>query len=438
MLLGSLLFLLKQANDEFKQIYAIEFPLLQTVSASVRLMDQSKEVLHDMVRTGHPNNELLAEYLSVKEALVQSLEDLGKYLHRSRLKRMDSDIAGFKEILDSDEKLLSLLKKSQTVEAKEEYENNFLPKFDKFRDDLTQVAFLISTQDEETLEENRLKFYSYSLASVFGLIVATLLWIHIFYMYRKSVAARALAERELEIQRARNIHSSKLSALGEMAGGVAHEINTPLATIRMTAENCEYLLSEGDLKKEVFSQSLDRIIKTVDRIAKIVLSLKTFSRDGSNDRFELVSCKKILEEVLSFSAERFKSNEVEVRSNFEDVSVYCQQIQIEQVLLNLLNNSFDAVQNVERKWIEITAKRQGDMLRIEVKDSGERIPEDVEKKLMSPFFTTKEIGKGTGLGLSVSLGIAKRHGGNLYYDSECDHTCFVLLLPLTHKETIAS
>jgi C4-dicarboxylate-specific signal transduction histidine kinase len=151
-----------------------------------------------------------------------------------------------------------------------------------------------------------------------------------------------------------------------------------------------------------------------------------------------VSCKKILEEVLSFSAERFKSNEVEVRSNFEDVSVYCQQIQIEQVLLNLLNNSFDAVQNVERKWIEITAKRQGNMLRIEVKDSGERIPEDVEKKLMSPFFTTKEIGKGTGLGLSVSLGIAKRHGGNLYYDSECDHTCFVLLLPLTHKETIAS
>jgi C4-dicarboxylate-specific signal transduction histidine kinase len=436
-LLGSLLFLLKRANDEFRQIYSVEFPLLQTVSASVRLMDQAESLLRVMTISDRPSADVIAEYLSVKEALVQSLEEVQIYIAQSRLKKMNN-LASFKSVLDSDEKLIELVQKGRIQLARAEHSTVLLPKLDKFREEVSQVAYLISTQDEERLEENRLRFYYYSVTSLIGFIVAAFLWIHIFYMYRKSVADRAVAEKELEVQRARNVHSSKLSALGEMAGGVAHEINTPLATIRMTAENCEYLLSDGDMKKEVFEQSLSRIIKTVDRIAKIVLSLKTFSRDGSNDKFERVSCKKILDEVLSFSSERFKSNEVEIRTDIDDIEFYCQQIQIEQVLLNLLNNAFDAVQSVDKKWIKISAKAEGGMLRIVVMDSGEKIPPEVEQKLMSPFFTTKEIGKGTGLGLSVSLGIAKRHGGNLFYDNQTGNTAFVLLLPITSKETVAS
>jgi len=430
LLFGTLLYLLNEANNEFHQIYSVEFPLLQTVSTSVRLTDQSKDLLTILVVSKNRNAELIAEYVSVKEGLLQSLKDVETYQRKSRLKNLDAELGDLNSVFDADLQVLKHLEKSEMDQAKNEYFNVLLPKLESFREKLAQVAFLLSTQNEKKLEDNRVRFYYYSIGTLAGLVIAAFLWIHIFYMYRKSVADRALAEKELEVQRARNVHNSKLSALGEMAGGVAHEINTPLATIRMTAENCEYMLETGELDKEVVGQSIARIIKTVDRIAKIVLSLKTFSRDGSNDKFENVSAKKILDEVLSFSAERFKSNDVEVVVDVDDTEIYCQQIQIEQVLLNLLNNAFDAVKSVEKKWIKISGKQDANMLKISVFDSGERIQPEVEKRLMSPFFTTKEIGKGTGLGLSVSLGIARRHGGNLFYDSNQEHTCFVLTLPL--------
>lgn len=430
-LFGSLLYLLKNANDEFQQIYSTEFPLLQTVSTSVRLTDQLKDLLNILVVGNVKNPELAAEYVSVKEGLMQSLNDVEIYRKKSILKNLDAELGNLTSDFEADSQLLAYMEKNEMVRAKNEYFTVLVPKIEIFREKLAQVAFLLSTQNEKKLEENRVRFYSYSVATLVGLAVAVLLWVHIFFMYRKSVADRAIAEKELELQRARNVHNSKLSALGEMAGGVAHEINTPLATIRMTAENCEYLLTNGELSKETATASINRIMNTVDRIAKIVLSLKTFARDGSNDKFDNVSAKKILEEVLTFSAERFKSNDIEVLTDVDDVQVFCQQIQVEQVLLNLLNNAFDAVKNVERKWIKIVGKTEEDMFKISVFDSGERIPIDVEKKLMSPFFTTKEIGKGTGLGLSVSLGIAKRHGGNLFYDGSQENTCFVLTLPLT-------
>jgi C4-dicarboxylate-specific signal transduction histidine kinase len=430
LLFGTLLYLLKEANDEFQQIYSVEFPLLQTVSTSVRLTDQSKDLLNILVVSKNKNAELIAEYVSVKEGLLQSLKDVETYQRKSRLKNLDAELGDLNSVFDADLQVLNHLAQSEMDSAKNEYFNVLLPKLENFREKLAQVAFLLSTQNEKKLEDNRRRFYYYSLGTLIGLIIAAFLWIQIFYMYRKSVAERAQAEKELEVQRARNIHNSKLSALGEMAGGVAHEINTPLATIRMTAENCEYMLETGELNKDVVAQSVARIIKTVDRIAKIVLSLKTFSRDGSNDKFENVSAKRILDEVLSFSAERFKSNEIEVIADVDDIEIYCQQIQIEQVLLNLLNNAFDAVKSVDKKWIRISGKPDANMLKISVFDSGEKIPADVEQKLMSPFFTTKEIGKGTGLGLSVSLGIARRHGGNLFYDGNQENTCFVLTLPL--------
>lgn len=434
-LFGTLLYLLKNANDEFQQIYSVEFPLLQTVSTSVRLTDQSKDLLNILVMGKIKNPELTAEYVSVKEGLIQTLNDVEIYRNKSILKNLDAELGDLTSDFDADSKLLAYMAKNEMDKARNEYFTVLVPKIENFREKLAQVAFLLSTQNEKKLEDNRVRFYSYSIATLVGLTIAVSLWIHIFFMYRKSVADQALAEKELEIQRARNVHNSKLSALGEMAGGVAHEINTPLATIRMTAENCEYMLENGELNKDMVAASTDRIIKTVDRIAKIVLSLKTFARDGSNDKFDNVSAKKLLEEVLTFSAERFKSNDIKVLVDVDDVEVFCQQIQIEQVLLNLLNNAFDAVKNAEQKWVKIIGKVEGKMLMISVFDSGERIPSDVEKKLMSPFFTTKEIGKGTGLGLSVSLGIARRHDGNLYYDSAQENTCFVLTLPL--KEPVS-
>lgn len=113
----------------------------------------------------------------------------------------------------------------------------------------------------------------------------------------------------------------------------------------------------------------------------------------------------------------------------EDLEIECRIIQIEQVLLNLLNNSFDAAQKSEEKWIRVEAIEFGDYIDIKVVDSGPRIPEEVADKIMQPFFTTKELGKGTGLGLSISTGIMKNHKGGLFLDRTASNTTFVMRLP---------
>lgn len=109
------------------------------------------------------------------------------------------------------------------------------------------------------------------------------------------------------------------------------------------------------------------------------------------------------------------------------------QAQIEQVLLNLLNNSFDAIQSTPDRWIHITARLENHRVLILVTDSGTGIPNDVQQKMLQPFFTTKEVGKGTGLGLSISKGIIEDHQGQLYYDPKNKNTCFVIDLPEIKK-----
>lgn len=112
-----------------------------------------------------------------------------------------------------------------------------------------------------------------------------------------------------------------------------------------------------------------------------------------------------------------------------DLVIRCRQVQISQILLNLLGNACDAISDRSVRWIQISAEKTHDGVRILVTDSGDGIPKEVAAKLFQPFFTTKERGKGTGLGLSISQGIVKAHSGSLAIDSNCKSTRFVLFLP---------
>jgi C4-dicarboxylate-specific signal transduction histidine kinase len=104
------------------------------------------------------------------------------------------------------------------------------------------------------------------------------------------------------------------------------------------------------------------------------------------------------------------------------------------VLLNLLNNAFDAVCDLPKPWVQVEANAVGNHVEISVTDSGSGIPAEIRNRIMQPFFTTKEAGKGTGLGLSISHGIASEHGGKLYIDEQSPHTRFVLVLPSRQEE----
>lgn len=247
----------------------------------------------------------------------------------------------------------------------------------------------------------------------------------------EDITAKKLTEEALKQSQMRNIESSRLSALGVMAGGIAHEINNPLSVIGLNATLIKELLKDEEVNKAKAIQSAENIEQTVHRIARIIKGLRTFARDTRSDPFEEVSLKTIVDDTLAFCLERFKERGIEVRLNIgnEAILLECRAAQISQVLLNLLNNAFDAIENLNDKWIQIDVIEEIDLITLSITDSGLGIKKEDQEKMMLPFFTTKPVGKGTGLGLGISKGIVESHRGTLRFDASSINTRFVVTLP---------
>lgn len=251
----------------------------------------------------------------------------------------------------------------------------------------------------------------------------------IAYVYEKS---RTEVQNELLRQKEALIQTSKMAALGEMSSGMAHEVNNPLAIIVGKTSRLKKLIERKSLSEEELITELQKIDEASNRIGKIVSGLRTFSHQSENESFNSVELEKIFSDILSLCHEKMKYNNIDLTINFEsakDTFIHARQSQVEQVLLNLINNSFDAIQNLTEKWIQISATIENNRVYIHVIDSGKGIADPIRQKMMQPFFTTKEVGKGTGLGLSISTGIIQQHQGKLYYDEKSPNTRFVIELP---------
>ncbi len=229
------------------------------------------------------------------------------------------------------------------------------------------------------------------------------------------------------------LNASKMSALGEMAGGIAHEINTPLAIIGMKIEQLSESLEENDFTVEELKNSFEVIKKTTNRIAKIVSGLRFFARDGSALPVVKVNLDSIVEETLSFCSEKMRLGNIKLTVHRtyinEKIFLHCRAVEISQVLLNLLNNASDAIREFPEKWIQLNIIENDNTVEINITDCGAGIPKGIVNKIMQPFFTTKEVGKGTGLGLSISRGIIDSHSGKFFLDENCANTKFVVILP---------
>jgi C4-dicarboxylate-specific signal transduction histidine kinase len=256
---------------------------------------------------------------------------------------------------------------------------------------------------------------------------ATLLWDKRGRLIGVVLVIRDL--REVVGLRNRLLTSARLAAVGQLAAGIAHEINNPLAYIGANLRTLReqwlglaeaWRAGEGKLAlEEVFEDGvamLDESLEGVDRTAAIVRDVRVFSHSGGDSR-ERLDPNELVERALRV-AEPHVRHRARIERALGDVPpVEGSRRELEQVLLNLLINAGQAIRPGDEGVVRVSTRRRGDEVEIAVADNGCGIPPDVIERIFDPFFTTKAVGEGTGLGLSISHEIVRRHGGRLRVDS---------------------
>ena len=254
---------------------------------------------------------------------------------------------------------------------------------------------------------------------------------HQYLAIRQDITALKEAQRTILEQQSQLIASSKLSAIGEMSATITHEINNPLGVILGRSEMIKTLLSKGNIDMEKLNRLVDTIEITAKRIEKIINSMKTLAHEGQEDPFDKTPIRSMIGDLQDLFSDKFQSRGIQFTTNEYDqsISFECRSHEIMQILVNLLNNSVDAITDKEKKWIRLDISQKGNEVEISVMDSGPGIPKEIIEKLFMPFFSTKRVQYGTGLGLSISRSLIQRHQGKLEYDSLSPFTRFVITLP---------
>lgn len=250
----------------------------------------------------------------------------------------------------------------------------------------------------------------------------------------RDVTQTKILEQQIETEHAKQFESARLASLGEMAGGIAHEINTPLAIIATSSQLLKIEAQKENIAAENVIKQVQRIMLTIDRISKIIKSLRSLARDGSHDSLENSPVETIVHNTLSLCSDQFQNHGIDLQVNIQkDLYIHCRSVQISQVLLNLLNNAFYAVthQKNHAPTIIVSAEKTSDNhIEIAVVDSGLGIPPELRTKIFEPFFTTKVAGEGTGLGLSISKNLVISNKGDLYLDTSSERTRFCMSFPI--------
>lgn len=215
------------------------------------------------------------------------------------------------------------------------------------------------------------------------------------------------------------LHSAeKLASIGQLAAGVAHEINNPLGTIMVYAGLLKKLCDKHKIEADI-GGDLEMIMGEANRCKNIVANLLNFARQGKLNvtTFDIIAEVKVIMKKLSVTG---KLDGVSVEINLPETAIIIQgdRDQIEQVIANLVLNAVDAMADKQTREIRIRHEDLGENLKIYFADSGGGIKKEHFSKLFTPFFTTKEAGKGTGLGLAIAYGIMKMHKGDINFKSE--------------------
>jgi two-component system NtrC family sensor kinase len=273
------------------------------------------------------------------------------------------------------------------------------------------------------------------LASVAVLVAGGLIAVNAIGLARKTVRTIQAADRKKERMAEQMYQTGKLAAIGELAAGVAHEINNPVAIMVEEAGWIGDLLQGDALESHPDRPEIERAARQIQaqgkRCKEITHKLLSFARE-THFSFTEVDLPALIADVVQISAKRAEYAGVSIRTDVQsDLSaVLLPQTELQQVLFNLVNNALDVMEG-SGGTLTISATREDGTLRIAVADTGPGIPKEDQQKIFDPFFTTKPVGKGTGLGLSICYGIVTRIGGDIRVHSAPGRgATFVVSLPL--------
>lgn len=228
------------------------------------------------------------------------------------------------------------------------------------------------------------------------------------------------------------LHSAeKLASIGQLAAGVAHEINNPLGSIMLYASMLKRKLEKAGCENQS-SEDLSMIMEEANRCKNIVSNLLNFARQGQL-RVSEVNIAEILKSIISTLSinPEYKDVSFNINESTDNSNIGGDSDQIKQVFINLLVNAVEAVESCEKKEITVNIQRTDEFLISEITDSGCGIPQENVAKIFTPFFTTKKMGKGTGLGLAITYGIVKMHKGDIRVKSvEGKGTTFTIKIPV--------
>ncbi len=260
-----------------------------------------------------------------------------------------------------------------------------------------------------------------------------------YFLSRRMVSRIAQSDQEKEMITEQVVETGKLASVGELAAGIAHEINNPVAIMVEEAGWIEDLLEEEDFKDgenlSEFQRALQQIRTQGKRCKEITHKLLSFARK-TDSRIQDVQMNDLVEELIALSAQRAKFANVDINVNLQEnlPTLHVSQTELQQVFLNLINNALDAMEKTGGA-LDISTQLKGDYIVVQVADNGPGIPAANIVRIFDPFFTTKPVGKGTGLGLSICYGIIKKMGGDIIVKSTMEiGTTFHVKIPIPEDE----
>ncbi len=312
---------------------------------------------------------------------------------------------------------------------------DFISKINQIKNGQKNVEFPIKREDElgvlakafmsiqKNLDqrENKIKEYNENLEIL---------------VQERTVRLEALL-KESKTTLENSIHSAKLATLGEVANGLSHQLNSPIMVLKGSAHQIEKVVKQNNPDIERMKHLLLRLKGTTKKVTESVNNLRVFSRNPANDQMKRTSLSSIFKSALNICSEKFRFHQINISiapENLEAFNIMAKETQMAHAILNLLNNSFDAIISKKEKWIKINITTDNLTLHIDISDSGAPIPTELTSKIFTPYYTTKIGQNKPGLGLSITQKIIEEHNGTIKYSQKDNHNHFIISLPILNNE----